>query len=939
MTKSESGRRSREVRLGVVMFGGVSLAVYINGVANELFRASRGRGVYRLLKALTDSDVVVDVLSGASAGGINGILLSTALCNGTEFNDTRTLWRDQADIGKLLQPAQDEKLNNSVLSGKYHQGQMANAFAALLNVEQPKSTELEDPSPVDELDLFITGTDIDGRLSYRVDALKHRIQLEDHRVLFQLKHRSDRKQPFSPQALQSSALNGTHPKGPEPYSRLDLPGINRDTLATLAHITSCFPGAFVPISVNVPVPKPLPPDPDPGGDVDGRLAYWGQLAVEDKCRKPISRRVTLMDGGVLKNKPFTSTIEAIFSRLADTQVARFMLYVDPDPQESAKDREQHDAAAIEQSSARKRHLVPVVLAAASGLPRFESIDADLQSIDTHNAQVRRYEALVAAATEAVMSDSSLPASQLNSARNSAYELARLGDLAQFVQGAMYPRIAPENPPPGTLFAALQRVRGTGGFSRSWDVRFGFRRLIQLTYSTDDAAQVTLPEEEGHRVTFLVPSRTAGEPARSFRVERPLLTTLNRQIELYEIVGARVEQALAELAPQLDPTTKVGWDAIEHAVHSVLAALPQPACFDPHAALDPLPDCVNEHELKALRQPGSTPHVAARPFLGAAEAFEQRLLGHFPNALPLLEMYQRFAHIDEVALPLALVSELKGRDQIHTVRVSPLDSKRAFARRFNAEHGERPINKLCGVQLFDFGAFFKCSWRSNDLMWGRIDGLSQLLDILLDPERLEQLEQSLLQKNLDDALGKHWDLTPVFPHSCKEQRAVLSAWLEALAHGDKRAAIAALREHAALREAWAHAAQLEVLAEELPQVLVHAESQLTGEALQDMQRQRERVSCASPALKGAAIDAYFSPANYKLGEQNLLADIPTTTLLKYATLAGTHLREALEQSLPTESMPQRLIRDLVDGVLKASQVGGLLYVRFLAAKARKKAASH
>src|SRR4051812_12057982 len=102
--KSASDRRSREVRLGVVMFGGISLSVYINGVANELFRASRGRGVYRLLKALTDSELVVDILSGASAGGINGVLLSTALCNGTEFNDTGPLWRVQADINKLLEP-------------------------------------------------------------------------------------------------------------------------------------------------------------------------------------------------------------------------------------------------------------------------------------------------------------------------------------------------------------------------------------------------------------------------------------------------------------------------------------------------------------------------------------------------------------------------------------------------------------------------------------------------------------------------------------------------------------------------------------------------------------------------------------------------------------------------------------------------------------------
>ena len=86
------GWKSREVRLGVVMYGGVSLAIYIYGVTQELFRAVRGRGVYKLLKTLTDSDIVVDVISGTSAGGINGILLGYALCR----SRARCAWRPRA---------------------------------------------------------------------------------------------------------------------------------------------------------------------------------------------------------------------------------------------------------------------------------------------------------------------------------------------------------------------------------------------------------------------------------------------------------------------------------------------------------------------------------------------------------------------------------------------------------------------------------------------------------------------------------------------------------------------------------------------------------------------------------------------------------------------------------------------------------------------------
>src|SRR3982751_4669171 len=92
--KREYDPKSLETRFGLVMYGGVSLAIYINGVAQEFYNAVRGRGVYRFLKALTDTDIIVDIISGTSAGGINGIMLSYALCNGKEFRDAASLWRN-----------------------------------------------------------------------------------------------------------------------------------------------------------------------------------------------------------------------------------------------------------------------------------------------------------------------------------------------------------------------------------------------------------------------------------------------------------------------------------------------------------------------------------------------------------------------------------------------------------------------------------------------------------------------------------------------------------------------------------------------------------------------------------------------------------------------------------------------------------------------------
>ena len=45
---------------------------------------------------------VVDVISGTSAGGINGVFLAKAIAHDLSQQSLRDLWFDEADIGKLL---------------------------------------------------------------------------------------------------------------------------------------------------------------------------------------------------------------------------------------------------------------------------------------------------------------------------------------------------------------------------------------------------------------------------------------------------------------------------------------------------------------------------------------------------------------------------------------------------------------------------------------------------------------------------------------------------------------------------------------------------------------------------------------------------------------------------------------------------------------------
>src|SRR5262245_15051597 len=74
-----------ELRLALVMNGGISLAVWMGGVTNEFDRArcdgllKDPPGLYAQLLDLFQSTLRIDVIAGTSAGGLNGALLGAAV--------------------------------------------------------------------------------------------------------------------------------------------------------------------------------------------------------------------------------------------------------------------------------------------------------------------------------------------------------------------------------------------------------------------------------------------------------------------------------------------------------------------------------------------------------------------------------------------------------------------------------------------------------------------------------------------------------------------------------------------------------------------------------------------------------------------------------------------------------------------------------------------
>jgi hypothetical protein len=50
-------------------------------------------------------------------------------------------------------------------------------------------------------------------------------------------------------------------------------------------------------------------------------------------------------------------------------------------------------------------------------------------------------------------------------------------------------------------------------------------------------------------------------------------------------------------------------------------------------------------------------------------------------------------------------------------------------------------KLTGMQVHHFGAFYKATWRANDWMWGRLDGCGWLVHVLLDTRRILEVMEN------------------------------------------------------------------------------------------------------------------------------------------------------------------------------------------------------
>jgi predicted acylesterase/phospholipase RssA len=298
-----------EVRIALVLNGGVSLAVWMGGVTHELDlirRASGSNGApgpqpydevlaerWRELchRGGERRRVVVDVIAGTSAGGLNGSLLATAISNGSTLDPDgdngpwlRQKWvgLGSLEVGKLV-PSAGVK-STSVLDGNYF---LQELDSLLKGVADAGETAAEEP-----VTLFVTASGLGVQQFEATDAAGQRFAVPDHRYLFSFTSEKAAKYDGATRTFSDGEKNGL-----------------KDTklLARAARASASFPAAFGPV-LETPKLAASPPRIQPTTAESGA---W------------------LVDGGVLDNAPFGPVLDVVARRPVAGRASRYVLYVVP----------------------------------------------------------------------------------------------------------------------------------------------------------------------------------------------------------------------------------------------------------------------------------------------------------------------------------------------------------------------------------------------------------------------------------------------------------------------------------------------------------------------------------------------------------------------------------------------------------------------------------
>ena len=726
--------RERELRLALVCYGGISLAVYMHGITKEIWRlarasrafhegdapASGSQGVYHQLLAAMETAsgvrlrIMPDIIAGASAGGINGIFLAQAIETGQSLDPLTDMWLERADVDQLLDPdarparrftkfwaqplvwmaarrpgdtvertvspetrEEVRRKLSSFIRSRWFEPPFGGEglLAMLLDAFDAMAAAPCGPPLLPDghpLDLFVTVTDFDGHPESLSLNSPPQVMETEHRLSISFHGQGRGERRFA-----------------DPVE-----------LAFAARATSSFPGAFPPFTAR---------------EMDGVLlrrhrAWPGRDAFLSRIlpRHAASGRAqdaALIDGSVLANAPFAQAIGALRNRPARREVDRRFVYIDPKPGRRSIQLNRTGGSADGHGTAAVPGFLRTLLGAMSDIPREQPIRDNLEAIDRHSAQIRRMRRIIVALRPAIEAD---------------VESAIGGML--FLDRPTTQRLS------NWRAKAQQRAAHAAGFTYS---AYGHLKLSGIVEALGQLI-FGLGEEEG-RLNREQVRRALWDHVRATGADNLSgdLSPSSAPVLFFrsQDLAFRIRR-LRFLARRLAETLEIDSAADEAAIEAVHDAI--------YAGLALYSECEDasfyaEDARAACRNVLADP-AAAMAAVAGARGLRQRdeaadaLLCEALRQLPkedrrtMLFAYLGFPFYDIATLPLLQGEALDEYDPVKVDRISPDDCSAIRAGGAEAT--------LKGIEFNNFGAFFSRAYRENDYLWGRLHGVERLLDIVI-----------------------------------------------------------------------------------------------------------------------------------------------------------------------------------------------------------------
>jgi patatin-related protein len=721
--------REKELRLALICYGGISLAVYMHGITKEiwhLLRASRAfhagekplqgsEAVYRdFLEVILESTglklrVFSDIITGASAGGINGIFLANAIATGQSLAPLTNLWLQDADIETLLDPdaralkrftkfwatpiawlatrkpggtvdktvgveARAEvraKLSQFVrarwfeppFGGVVFSNLLLSAFDAMA-AAGGGPTLIPDDQP---LDLIVTVTDFKGhKEKLRLNSPKEIVENE-HRLAITFRH----------DVRQGRVLG-------DPIE-----------LVFAARATASFPGAFPPFRV---------------AEMDetlsarqrtwtGRGAFLARILPRSAEQ---AESLILIDGSVLANAPFKPAIEALRERPARREIDRRFVYIDPKPgQRSVR------------LSGKRESEVPgffaTIFGAMSDIPREQPIRDNLEAIEGRSARIRRMQRII----DAIEPDVEAAIQKLFG-MTFFLDNPTAARLANWREKAVKRAAADA----GHVYAAYGHIRLSGIVEELAGVAQRINPALHAT-AFETFRQALWDEVRRQGADQISSSaRADGAQVSPFFADHDLRYRIRRLRLLARITTAMIDEGgIASHA--LVPIRAAIYDALSPYLDAESSVFLSGIC-----TASPAKFLAEMKEKRALSELDGRTEALFAKALGICSKADRR---------KLLLNYLGFPFFDMATLPMLQGEGLDEFDPIKVDRIAPDDA-------VSIRSGGAAAT-LKGIEFNSFGAFFSRAYRENDYLWGRLHGAERMIDII----------QSTLSSGLPDAV--------------------------------------------------------------------------------------------------------------------------------------------------------------------------------------------